>query len=140
MRIPWSPDLETGVEVVDSQHKELFSRVNRLLDACMTGKGLDEVNETVTFLNRYVVEHFETEEKVMRQAKYEGFEEHRKLHGIFRNAIEALARDIRVEGVGPHTVVRVNRTIVGWLNDHIRRVDRAMAAKLRADFASAATS
>lgn len=136
MSIVWSPDLETGVFIIDGQHKELFERINRLLDACRKGEGAGKVGETMVFLQSYVVEHFAMEEQIMRRAKYERYREHAQEHREFRNRIDALSREIYLEGVFPHTVVRINRTIVDWLNNHIRRSDRAMAAKLREFFSA----
>ncbi len=34
MAIEWTMGLSTGVDEIDDQHKELFKRINRLLDAC----------------------------------------------------------------------------------------------------------
>jgi len=38
MAIEWTNDLATGVSEIDYQHKELFRRINSLLDACREGK------------------------------------------------------------------------------------------------------
>lgn len=138
MPITWSADLATGVEIIDLQHKELFSRVNDLLDACMNGRGAEHVIATINYLRNYVVEHFEMEEEVMRNAQYVGYEQHRALHLAFRDEVEALAKDVHVNGVGAHTVVKVNRAVIDWLNHHIRRVDKTMAMALRERFKAAA--
>ncbi len=137
MRIEWNDDLLTGIPVIDQQHKELFRRINRLLEACIQRNGTVEVLETLRFLQKYVVEHFTMEEQVMRKAAYAGYRHHEELHRGFRASIEELAAEIDRDGVGPQTVVRVNRMIVDWLNMHIRKVDRAMAIKLREQFATA---
>ena len=39
MAIEWSSNLATGVPEIDSQHREIFTRVNRLSTACSEGKG-----------------------------------------------------------------------------------------------------
>lgn len=134
MRIQWSDDLNTGAVIIDGQHKELFDRVNRLLDACMKGEGVERVAETLMFLQSYVVEHFSMEEEVMRRAKYDDYERHAALHREFRERIEELSREVYVEGAGAHTVVKINRTLISWLNEHIRKVDRQMATQLREHF------
>ena len=134
MAILWSKDLETGVVAIDNQHKELFARVNRLLEACIGGKGIKEVRETLDFLANYVIEHFEAEERVMRRSNYPGYHMHKQLHNEFRAEVERLMKEIEEEGVGSFTVVKVNQIVVGWLNNHIRRVDRVMAQALRKEF------
>jgi hemerythrin len=132
MRIEWTADLATGVEFIDDQHKELFKRTNDLLAACVQGEGVDGVLKTIAFLTQYVVEHFNSEEEVMRRARYASYAEHAKMHREFRKTVEAFAAEIMKSGrVGTDTVIRMNRLIVGWLNNHIRKVDRAMAATIR---------
>ena len=132
MKIAWTEDLATGVEFIDGQHKELFKRTNDLLEACMRGEGVDAVVATIAFLMQYVVEHFNAEEEVMRRAKYAGYNEHLRLHREFRQTVERFGNDIVRDGrVGSDTVVKMNRMIVGWLNHHIRVVDKAMAAEIR---------
>ncbi|MHB1162771.1 MAG: hypothetical protein ACYC3V_20925 [Chloroflexota bacterium] len=44
MPVRWTPDLSVGVTLIDDQHKELFKRVNQLLEAaafpcCHRGNG-----------------------------------------------------------------------------------------------------
>jgi len=34
MALEWTDDLATGSEVIDYQHKELFKRINFLMEAC----------------------------------------------------------------------------------------------------------
>ncbi len=36
--IEWTVDLSISIEKIDNQHKELFKRVNMLLEACKIGK------------------------------------------------------------------------------------------------------
>ena len=55
----WSEKLfGTGIPEVDEQHKELFSRVNALLDACSRGDGAAAVRSTLEFLEGYMEQHF----------------------------------------------------------------------------------
>ena len=57
--------LVTGILLIDAQHRELILRINTMLDACRAGKGKEELDRTTAYLERYVREHFETEEKTM---------------------------------------------------------------------------
>ncbi|MHB9035807.1 MAG: hemerythrin domain-containing protein, partial [Armatimonadota bacterium] len=59
MAVQWTPDLAVGVREIDDQHRELFKRVNDLLEAMSKGKGRDEIAKVVAFLGNYVVTHFE---------------------------------------------------------------------------------
>ena len=131
MQIEWSSDLATGVDAIDEQHRELFRRLNELLGACMRREGAERVVETLTFLTEYVVTHFQDEETLMRQVAYSGYAEHASAHREFRGRVERFASELALSGVTTTTVIQVNRMIVGWLNDHIRKMDRVMASAVR---------
>ena len=57
MKYELTPDLLTGSQQIDMQHRQLFEAVNRLMDACSMGKGRDQIQSTITFLSDYVVKH-----------------------------------------------------------------------------------
>ena len=59
MAIQWNEELATGVLEIDNQHKEIFARINRLLEASSQGKGKQEVGRMIDFLGDYVISHFE---------------------------------------------------------------------------------
>ncbi len=61
MTVEWRENLATGNEEIDRQHMELFRRFNTLLAACNQGKGKDEVNGLLLFLNDYIRTHFALE-------------------------------------------------------------------------------
>ena len=39
MSFEWSEDLATGIEKIDTEHKEIFKQINKLLDDMDKGKG-----------------------------------------------------------------------------------------------------
>jgi len=126
----WSDTFSVGVAVIDEQHKELFARTNRLLEACQEGKGKEAVRETLAFLGEYVRTHFATEEKLMVQYGYPGFAAHRKLHEGFTEAFLGLQKEAE-RNVGVALVTQVNKTVVDWWVNHILKVDRELGAFLR---------
>lgn len=69
-QIEWLDQYSVGVESIDNQHKELFARINKLLDACSQGEGKKVLPEVLDFLGDYVVFHFSTEEKYMKEYLY----------------------------------------------------------------------
>ncbi len=62
----WNDNLKIGVSLIDSEHKELCDRIDRLLAACSQGKGSAEISETVDFLQEYTIKHFGDEERLQR--------------------------------------------------------------------------
>lgn len=123
----WNDNLLTGVEKIDNQHKELLRRVNNVLDACNQRKGKEIVGETLDFLESYVAEHFHDEENLQIESQFPGYEGHRQLHARFIKDIKDLKARFEKDGAGILLVIDVNKTIVGWLRDHIMKVDKEFA-------------
>jgi len=131
MALEWTEDLATGSGEIDRQHKELFSRINALFEACRQGKGKAEVNEVVQFLDDYVVRHFSEEEKYMQKYDYPRYAAHKAQHLEFVENFSELRKQIEREGPGVHLVVKTNHMIVQWLVNHISKVDRALGTFLK---------
>jgi hemerythrin len=131
MAIEWTEDLSTGVEDIDEQHKELFSRVNKLMESCRAGKGRQEVGDTLDFLESYVLEHFGTEERMMKKHEYPKFDEHKAQHVAFIEDVSKLKDEFAQGGAAVSLVVRTNAAVVDWLLQHIRKTDKLMGAFLK---------
>jgi hemerythrin len=129
--ILWTPDLATTVDEIDRQHKELFRRINDLLDACNEGRGKEEVQKVIRFLQDYVVTHFGEEERYMEKYKYPQYRDHKVQHKEFMENFSQLKKQFDSEGPGVHVVISTNYIVVDWLRNHIRKVDKALGAFLQ---------
>ena len=131
MAIEWTEDLAVGAKEIDDQHKELFAMINQMLDACNQGKGKQVLNKILGFLENYVVNHFGTEERLMRQYDYPDYASHKNHHEQFIQSFMGLKKEMEATGPGTHIVIMTNRTVVAWLNSHIRNVDKRLGAFLK---------
>lgn len=131
MAIEWTEDLSVGVAVIDNQHKELFTKVNQLLDACNQGKGKESIGEIIKFLGEYVVEHFSYEEEYMKKFNYPQFANHKENHAQFIKDFLELKNKFETDGAQSYIVIMVNRVVVNWLISHIRNVDKSLGAFLK---------
>jgi len=131
MAIEWTDDLATGVNEIDNQHRELFQRINNLLDACNHGKGKEEVKKVISFLEDYVITHFSEEEKYMGKYDYPDYMVHKRQHLEFMENFFRIKTQFEAEGPGIHIVVITNNLVVDWLRNHIRKIDRALGSFLK---------
>ncbi len=131
MLIQWTEDLSVGVNSIDNQHQELFSQINRLLDACNQGRGKQVIGEVFKFLEDYVVTHFNNEEFYMQKYNYPQYREHKEFHAQFIQKMGEMKKLLEEEGPGPHIVIMTNQVVVSWLNAHIRNVDKKLGAFLK---------
>jgi len=131
MGIQWRDSLSIGVEEIDSQHKELLQRFNRLLEACETGKGREELKGLMIFLDDYVIQHFRDEESIQRLRGYPDYESHKGEHESFIVRLKALQKEIDTEGMAVNHVMEANNLLLKWLINHISKVDMNLGKFLR---------
>ena len=60
---PWNENLDTGIAIIDEQHKKLVLLLNQLAAALARGNPI-ETNKIFTELTHYAEFHFETEEAI----------------------------------------------------------------------------
>ncbi len=130
-RMEWTRELATGVELIDAQHRELFDAVNRLLDAIERGRGRDEVESLMLFLEDYTANHFGSEEGYMRRHTYPGYAAHKVEHTGFVGDFIDLREDLDANGPTGDLVTKLSRRVCDWLTLHVGRVDKAFGDFLK---------
>jgi len=131
MTIEWTQDLSVGVDIIDEQHKELFHKINVLLEACQAGKGKQAIAEVIQFLEDYVIAHFQMEEQCMLANEYPYYSAHKELHAKFMEDFCDLKEKFRSQGANLALLSLTNRVVVEWLVNHIGKVDKALGEFLR---------
>ncbi|MDR1875482.1 MAG: hemerythrin family protein [Synergistaceae bacterium] len=119
----WNKSLETGIALIDTQHKELFRQIDDLLDA---GKG-NRFGETLNFLEKYIVKHFTDEQKMHVTSKYPKAAKHKEYHDNYVTVFSKLKEKYAKEGPTLENRIAINKTVVGWLKSHILVHDREFA-------------
>ena len=123
-------DLATGIHEIDEQHRDLFANVSALRDSMRLGNAGGALR-TMTFLERYTIDHFATEERWMEQASYPELAAHRAAHqGL---VAEFLQRKAAFAQKGPTAalVLELSDWLGAWLKEHVAGPDRVMARYLR---------
>ena len=116
----WTRDLESGIPVIDAQHKRIIEFINELHDARQSGSA-SETNQVMEGLLNYTVTHFEFEEGLQEKAGYPFLKAHQRIHEIFMKKIA----DIRSRSTAGEEVAHELLTLLkGWLVSHIRSEDR----------------
>ncbi len=128
MSIVLDKNLETGNETIDTQHRELIARVNKLTEDCAVGKEKNVAVQTLDFLMDFTDFHFKDEEKLQEEKNSPLLAAHRDQHGKFVKAVEEL-REMLEEEEGPTEafVEAVKKNIVDWLLNHILVWDKQLA-------------
>jgi len=76
----WDKNLETGLTVIDKQHKKLIEQINILHTAMHQGKSKDVIENILNELKDYTKYHFSTEEKAFNKYNYKNKLIHARKH------------------------------------------------------------
>lgn len=115
----WSNDLNTGIEVIDKQHRRLVEYLNELNTAIAEGdqKGVKHVLDE---LIDYTLSHFSSEEELIEKSGYPFLKAHKRVHEIFTKRVgEFLQRAEKGEDVAPEILSMLKI----WLINHIKGDD-----------------
>jgi hemerythrin len=134
--VEWSEELSIGVDLIDSQHKELFVKINELVAAIKDHTCKYKITDVIRFLEDYIVFHFSEEEAYMRQNDYPGYLLHQAQHNYFMESFLELKKELqKLEGGkkrGSYDLsVMTNQVVVDWILDHIAEVDRKFGEFLK---------
>ncbi|MBQ6807044.1 MAG: bacteriohemerythrin [Lachnospiraceae bacterium] len=122
----FTQEFETGIALVDEEHKELFriiGEVHRvILDEFIPDK-YDEIVHLLEELKNYTKFHFADEEKYMESIGYEGLTAQKRAHDAFVARLE----EIDLEQVDEHqqeTLEELMQFLTNWLVNHILHSDK----------------
>ena len=121
----WNPAWETGVPLIDEDHRQLLSQIEQLFNAIHEKRPGDRIPEILAFLAEYVESHFAREERHMEASEYPGLAHHKAIHDDMRAQV---ARLIKSSHGNPAVVTEdVVNFLSEWLVSHITEEDQRMA-------------
>ncbi|MCL2067302.1 MAG: bacteriohemerythrin [Treponema sp.] len=126
----WDKTFAVGQELIDSQHKELFSAINKIIRACNSGNRT-EFNNSIDFLINYVNKHFSEEQELQKSEKYPDYQNHKKIHEAYKVLIEKHAVQWRALGPSEAVIKDVRAKVGDWLISHIKAQDVRVGAYVR---------
>jgi len=137
--IEWSKDLETGIPVVDADHRVLVELLNQVHDAIGDSEEHVTLGSVLRALGDYTVYHFAREERLQEVAGFEGVDAHRRTHAQLAARVTEIARQY---ATAPDTVQasEVNAFLRSWLIDHILKQDMAFVDACRGNRAAVAAA
>lgn len=118
-RLAWASDLDTGIEVIDGQHRRIVEYINQLYDA---QPKLDRaaIGVVIEATVDYTLSHFGFEEVLMEDAGYEFSRPHKKVHELFVRRVADLQLRFKA---GDDVAGELHALLDRWLFNHIRNDD-----------------
>lgn len=121
----WDNDLSVGVDVIDNDHKKLFSLL-RLLKVTIKAGKKSENKTTEKLLSDLFVHadlHFNREETLMKVCGYPHYENHRQVHNMIRVQLKHYL-DSYADFPSILNLELLQSFIETWLVDHIGSMDK----------------
>jgi len=120
-KITWSEEYSVGVEALDAQHQKIIEMINLLADSSKQGGDLDAIAFVVNEMHSYIIEHFSTEEKMLKKKKYPGLKAQRASHDAFIKEFSYICLEVSRDRSGG--VKRLTDYLSNWWSSHILEED-----------------
>ncbi len=119
----WDEAYNTGIEVIDTQHRRIVDYINDLHNAISTDDK-EVVGEVLESLINYTISHFSFEESLMEEHDYLHTDGHRKVHKAFTDRVMRYQLEW---GQGKDVSRRLLSDLKVWLISHIQQEDQDYA-------------
>jgi len=124
-----TPDLLTGIDGMDNQHRRLFDLINELSEAVTEGKGREAMLPVLDALIDYTGKHFADEERLLEEIRYVDLDAQRRSHQAFvAKVLESRAGFEAGTGLGASEVINF---LNDWLVKHIGAMDKKYGPALK---------
>lgn len=129
-QLVWNNRYNLGIEIIDKEHKKLFSILNKLFDfGQQKDKSQWVCQEAVKYFKDHTVQHFIDEEAYMASIDYEGLDIHRRIHKNFRETtLPALEKELNATNYSEDAVNHFLGVCAGWLIGHTMIEDHAIVS------------
>lgn len=125
--IEWNNDLDTGIEVIDNQHRRIVDYINHLEDT-RSSHSREEVATVLDELVDYTLSHFTFEESLMEEAGYPFIKAHKRVHELFVRRVSDYMQRFKM---GEDITEELHNTLKAWLINHIRNDDNDYSEIIR---------
>lgn len=129
MAIIWTQDLDTGIDVIDQQHRRIVDFINDL-EAAQVMKNQEQIKQVIHDCVDYTLSHFAFEESLQEEAGYPYCKPHKKVHELFTRRVSEYQERINL---GDDVSEELHAMLARWLVNHIKRDDADYVASVRAN-------
>ncbi|MGD0960010.1 MAG: bacteriohemerythrin [Methylomonas sp.] len=124
-KIIWRNSYKTGNKTIDEQHEKLFELANLVADPANDPQ---KTHHNLLALKHYVKEHFDDEEKIMKQCDFEDYSEHAAEHADLLIQLDDIGADIITNELG---VDEIMSRMQSWLFGHFFKKDMRLIEYLQ---------
>ncbi len=128
----WRAEYETGIRLIDSDHKQLFDLAKALNEEARAPQADRDIAPLIDRLVAYVDAHFAREERIMAKSGFPQFDAHVAEHRRATEVIHAI-REIYRRAPSDLNVKKVAMFFRDWLAHHIMGNDQRYVPYVRGE-------
>ena len=126
--IEWKDEFNLGVPSIDHEHHELIDLINEAFDHVVGSDSNTVIQYYLGEIYARISAHFALEEKIMREKKYDQYEDHKQDH-------EKLLDDIRdiMDEYDEQDIVdckKLGDSLTHWFTNHFKTKDARLHKRL----------
>jgi hemerythrin len=126
-KLIWSDNLNTGIQVIDRQHRRIVDYINRLYESHKNGSTKEETGNVIDELIDYTLTHFAFEETMLEDVNYTALDTHKVFHDQFIQQVREIRERFEEHEIA---VIELNNLMVTWLFNHILHEDAAYVSSV----------
>lgn len=120
--VQWNPSFETGLLLIDEEHRGLLERLNTLIallaNQAAAADWLPELDRLITEVDT----HFRHEEQMMENIGYPGYPAHRQQHQHLLQEVAQFRAQVTAQNAAEDTLATV-RFLKFWVLKHMVQED-----------------
>ena len=122
---------QVSLESMNEVHLEEVLIINRLFEVLESDASFEMISENLDLLPEHIQEHFNGEEKMMKESQYPSLNMHKADHDKVLNQVRYAEMEWRNRKDKKALREFLEDDIVAWLDQHIKAMDVPMADFLR---------
>ena len=125
--VKWHKELETGIDIVDMQHKEFFVNANKFIIKVRADKKKVACSEEIDFLINYLLYHFQTEETFQMDSQFPHLLAHQAAHKNIKFQVKEISMKLKIQEYSNESIELFYAMLCNWFEEHILKMDIAFS-------------
>lgn len=121
--VPWNEKLTTGIELLDSQHRDFLINSNRFIIRVRAKKEIEASKEQLDYLTHFLMIHFQVEETFMVESGFPDYLHHQAIHKHLKFKVQEMTTILKEQDFSPSAIEQFCQFVNEWVVGHILKED-----------------
>ncbi len=122
LKIEWKEEFDTGNPAVDHEHRQMVERLNEFFEMVENEGAGDPARRLLGEIHAWISAHFALEEQIMRDRRYDEYDDHKEDHERLLDEIRGIMDDVEAGSFGGLDA-DLQSKIHDWFVEHFKEKD-----------------